>query len=187
MTLKDDERLCVEAEQVIEIGLDGAESDSPNYIRSQEYFYSGGLRPGHAEEIQGYSWPMTIRCGFECSDQEPAHTAHGSVVFVEFEDGSYWGDPAKGQETLKERPVGVKILKHLLAVYRNKPLDEFINELLAAPTLNVIEQVKETYRKTRDPAVTADLISHVLQAADKHRDAMALVPGLNLSSAFHGR
>ena len=57
-------------------------------------------------------------CPLEASDPAAKIVeAVGAVLFVQFEDGSTWGDPEAGKEMLAERPQKLAFLKHLVEVY----------------------------------------------------------------------
>ena len=43
--------------------------------------------------------------------------AEGAVLFVQFEDGSIWGDSEAGKQILSTRPQRLEFLKHLVETY----------------------------------------------------------------------
>jgi hypothetical protein len=43
--------------------------------------------------------------------------ATGAVLFVQFEDGSTWGDPEAGKQMLATRPRRLAFLQHLVEIY----------------------------------------------------------------------
>jgi hypothetical protein len=46
--------------------------------------------------------------------------AEGAVLFVQFEDGSTWGDPEAGKSMLAARPQKLAFLQHLVEAYYEK-------------------------------------------------------------------
>jgi hypothetical protein len=71
-------------------------------------------------------------------DTKIAH-AVGAVLFVQFDDGSTWGDVQAAQEMLAARPQKLEFLKHLVEVYYDGGEPAF-NALLDAPTLGRFER-----------------------------------------------
>jgi hypothetical protein len=53
--------------------------------------------------------------GFEPSYK--INEATGTVLFVQFEDGSTWGDPEAGRQMLARRPQALAFLQHLVEIY----------------------------------------------------------------------
>jgi hypothetical protein len=54
------------------------------------------------------------------------------AVFVQFMDGSTWGDPAAGKDALRDRQLTRKELQTLADMYRTKPKEEFASRLMKA-------------------------------------------------------
>jgi hypothetical protein len=52
-------------------------------------------------------------------------SAEGAVLFVQFDDGTTWGDPAAGKELLAERPQKLAFLKNLVETYYESGEDAF--------------------------------------------------------------
>lgn len=65
--------------------------------------------------------------------------AVGAVLFVQFDDGSTWGDVQAAQEMLAARPQKVEFLKHLVEVYYDGGEPSFA-AALDAPTLGRSER-----------------------------------------------
>jgi hypothetical protein len=49
----------------------------------------------------------------------------GAVLFVQFDDGTSWGDPAAGKEVLAARPQKLAFLKNLVETYYESGEDAF--------------------------------------------------------------
>jgi hypothetical protein len=75
----------------------------------------------------------------------PDASANLKLLFVQFNDGSTWGDSAVAAKTLKDRQAAFDAMKSLLATYQLKGEREFIAALLQEPSLTAIEVIRHVY------------------------------------------
>jgi hypothetical protein len=65
-------------------------------------------------------------CGMGAADEGAKVTSvEGAVLFVQFDDGTTWGDPTAGKELLAARPQKLAFLKNLVETYYESGEDAF--------------------------------------------------------------
>jgi len=97
------------------------------------FFSSGALQPGKTERIMSSSISLGIplingQPVPEEIDPEEVPAATAEVLFVQFADGSTWGDPEEGSRSLSERRDALNELRRLEQVLNEHGSDTFITE-----------------------------------------------------------
>jgi hypothetical protein len=64
-------------------------------------------------------------CLMGSPDEGKVTSAVGAVLFVQFDDGTTWGDPTAGKELLAARPQKLAFLKNLVETYYESGEDAF--------------------------------------------------------------
>jgi hypothetical protein len=95
----------------------------------QDYVFKNGVfGPGNDRGIAFADWPLQLSqvqvIGIDTAAHPDVHRdvnvtphAEGTVRFVQFEDGSIWGDPQAAKRMIAVRPDKLLFLKHLVDVY----------------------------------------------------------------------
>ena len=137
------------------------------------YFEPKLLQPGKTEAVY---WPKPTFGNPQVADRPlpPEARATARTAFVQFEDGTTWGDAAEGKEFLRSRAIIEKELRRLLAVASEQGPSEFTKQLLQSEPrtfggLSVIDEIRDAYAAKKDPQAALDKLKAMLQAADEHR------------------
>jgi hypothetical protein len=114
-------------------------------------------------------------------DQLPKPSeAIATVVFVQFADGSTWGDAAAGREMLLDRARELSELKQLAEVYDAKGNAEFVTALENRSSGNAIKYLHEQVVKNRNNAtIVFKTLSSMIASADHHQVAMGSGPAVS--------
>jgi hypothetical protein len=108
---------------------------------AQEYFFGDAFAPG---QVESHDVPE-IRLGRGKLDPHAAAQAHAE--FVQFADGSTWGDVHSAQSVLSDRGKTLAELDLLEHLYEQKGESAFLDEFARADdTLNVIRTLKTRCR-----------------------------------------
>jgi hypothetical protein len=97
--------------------------------------------------------------------------ARGAILFVQFEDGSTWGDREAGREMLERRPQELAFLQHLVEIYYRDG-DAAFAAALDDPTLRPPESAIAGCLKADaeyEKIATIDLAKKNLAAAQEWR------------------
>jgi hypothetical protein len=164
---------------VVERNISGLSSIGVDGPWSQEYFFSTEIFScGTAENFNHVIGP------FGTSEREVDETSAApgepraifSVVFVQFVDGSMWGNMVKAKPTLQERRSTLNMLKSLRETYAVQGEKEFVSELMKKSSLNVIYQVQKIYQtKGNDAEAALKAIEGMLDQAELHSHAMEIM------------
>lgn len=100
----------------------------------------------------------------------PRH-ATAYVAFVEFDDGSYWGNLGAAEEVLQDRIAAWRRLNELQQIYRLKGEQAFLAELTRNSNPIAIEWLRDTYEKDKNLAAAVVQLNEMLAAADSHQNA----------------
>src|SRR5438477_12085137 len=95
-------------------------------------------------------------------------SAVGAVLFVQFDDGTTWGDPTAGKELLAARPQKLAFLKNLVDTYYESGEDTF-TALLNEPEPGTPEHMVAASLKSDAKIATIDLAKKRLAAAQGWR------------------
>jgi hypothetical protein len=95
------------------------------------------------------------------------------VVFVQFADGSTWGNPDAGRRALRERYLSWDEMKLLSEAYQKDGKERFGAELLKPTDLQAIRKLQRLYADgPKDMAVVLNEMSTMLRYADLHQRGM---------------
>ncbi len=147
--------------------------------RSDDNFFSNLLQPGSTDTVAD-SWRFgTASSEAESMPREERVTpgANVSMLFVQFADGSTWGDPTKAKTALEYRVNTVNRLMALESVYRADGENAFIDDLLKPTNLPAIWQLQDLCKHTEDKNKVLDLFFGVSHAADDHARGLRSTQG----------
>ena len=151
-----------------------------------EYFFSSkALEPGVSESVHGS--PLIVSPPFVDgqpvwtsgpSTSEPKATAQ--VEFVQFSDGSTWGDPEAAKDDLKARQATLQELELLERTYRSSGESAFRDQLSRQVFLSCITSLKSSCKDKRDYSRCAlNKIREMLEVArNRQRVTISGVPAL---------
>jgi hypothetical protein len=135
----------------------------------QDYFFSPHpLRPGAAQEFD----PFSARYGPSAGRTDPEQTepqATARLEFVQFADGSIWGDADSAEQTMEFRKETLTELNMLQKVYRSGGGQAFTEELSKPSILPAINALKDVCsEKKNDSGCLVDAMTRVIQDAKQH-------------------
>ena len=95
----------------------------------------------------------------------------GAVLFVQFDDGTTWGDPIAGKELLAERPQKLAFLQNMVETYYESGEDAFATLLNQAKPTSPEGRVAACLKSDAqyEKIATIDLAKKRLAAAQKWR------------------
>jgi len=144
---------------------------------SQEYFFADVLAPGQVEvnhdPEQRFGTPVVSGQSLPYKkDSHPAAQAHAE--FVQFSDGSIWGDADSAINVLSIRRRTLEELDLLEHLHEQADESAFLDEFARADDfLNVIRQMKDMCReKTADSKCAYDLVHRTFLIAKEHAAAV---------------
>jgi hypothetical protein len=144
---------------------------------SQEYFFGDALEPG-ASEVQdglGASLARAVNGVPQIGGEHaPEAVAKVRVEFVQFGDGSSWGDADSAKTVLGMRRETLGELDKLEHIYEQAGEDAFLEELARADDpLPVISQLKGGCRdRPRSPNCAHDAVRRTIEVAKEHQAGM---------------
>jgi hypothetical protein len=136
----------------IHFRTDGGSISGLDHPYKKDYFFSkDGLVPGLAEVVHS----QLLSFGESIVNGIPEHVADpfalkpeatAKIEFVQFTDGSTWGDPDAGEDVLKVRRDTIDELRVLDYTYEESGAQSFRDELskeMFLPTINVLKNMCE--------------------------------------------
>jgi hypothetical protein len=144
---------------------------------SQEYFFENALEPGAVEvhDEPGTSFGQAVNgTPLIDSEHDPHAVAKVRVEFVQFSDGSTWGDAGAAEHVLKMRSETLAELDKLEHIYEQAREDAFLEELARADDyLPVISQLKGGCRnKAKTSNCAHNAVQRTIDAARDHQTEM---------------
>jgi hypothetical protein len=140
-------------------------------LLTMEYFFGDPITPGETFSlVKG-----TFGRGFCCINPlREAHEPKASfrLIFVQFLDGSTFGDPAKAENALANRDKTLKalrILAQVAAQYRQRFQSQLEQQLRLDDTLGVFAAIRVTQEQKGTDAAVARTY-RILDAAEDYRD-----------------
>jgi hypothetical protein len=103
----------------------------------------------------------------ELKPEEPRATTQ--IIFVQFVDGSIWGDPAKADDAFRDRVLTENELKLLIETYRTEGKEQFFTELMKPTRLAAIGTLQRLYADTKDTDRVSTKAVSMLKIAELHR------------------
>lgn len=115
------------------------------------------------------------------SDTQAIHTADTraraslSIAFVQFLDGTTWGDKRTGEEALCGRRLMIQELNNLVSLYQTRGIEEFQAELTREPSEVRCDQavyfalMRATVSQVNTPEEKLTAINRMLRSARSHQ------------------
>jgi len=140
----------------------------------------------HAERIfgslfapgTGETWPNSrgVEITPQAAEVQPANpSAAGQVLFVQFADGTIFGDRKAGEDLLLIRQQSLESLAQLDAIYTRQGEQAF-DKAARQPNAGGMMGIAQ-FEKEDGPAATIARIRHMLAAAKERLAAMTAQPG----------
>jgi len=117
-----------------------------------DYFFTPRLLAANAQgKIESHFAPQgRLEGKVTPTTAPPGAVANLKLLFVQFSDGSTWGDAAVAAQALQDRRTGFEAMKSLLATYQLRGEKEFITALLRQPSVTVVEVLRHTYHPDKN-------------------------------------
>lgn len=160
------------------VSLQGENTPRVNETTLHDYYFSEPFEPNSKEDREWNFGPFVsqveVKSGGDSKwiDIEPERSAEkkvfASVLFVQYSDGSTWGDASTAKAALDSRRNTVKRLADLESVYRNEGEEIFINDLSKPTDLPAILLLQDFYKRTSDKSKVVDRFLRLREASDDH-------------------
>jgi hypothetical protein len=173
------------------VHLEATSGPGQDETYSQEYFFGDTLGPGQVEvshdperryrtEVNGK--PLPYR-----RDRHPAAQAH--TEFVQFSDGSTWGDGDFAKDVFETRRKTLEELDLLEHLYEQAGESAFLDEFARADdSLNVIRQIKDRCtEKTADSKCAYNIVHRTFLTAKEHDAAISPHAAVKQQSRIEAR
>lgn len=149
------------------------------FISSHDYFFTGDvLAPSGTEGVSDQSCPIRLVL-MPPNDNRYAETADATVLpttafvrvqFVQFTDGSIWGDRDEAAQVQLERHETLNKVKSLQQVYSEQGEKAFMNALAEPTALACFERVKTLcLNENADSSCARQRIEQMLTIAARQR------------------
>jgi hypothetical protein len=157
---------------VIRIATTSANKMDLDNTRNDDYFFAEPFEPNTTVKLAQSDGPFgKSKAEVEALPSQPGAVA--SVKFVQFTDGSIWGDPAAGQDVLKERRLTRDELGSLGNSYRTRGEQGFVEELKKPSQLNLIVYLQQLYDSNgKDTTSVIEKLTSMIEYADRHQRDM---------------
>jgi hypothetical protein len=169
------------------VSLQGKNTPVINDTTSHDYYFSELFEPHSTENREWTFGPfvsqLEVKSGAVSKwvDIEPAGTAQqkgfASVLFVQYADGSTWGDAAKAKAALEVRHNGIERLKALESVYRREGEKVFIDDLSKPSYLPAISSLQNFRNHVDDKSKVVDQLFRMRATSDEHARILKSVHG----------
>jgi len=138
---------------------------SSSHSRSDDWIFASRLFAAHTgNAIEMVDYPPR--------KQPPAAGVNLELVFVQFADGSTWGDPDEAKASLAEREVCLKELMDLARTYQTEGAAKFASSLTRQPLDPVTYDLKDSYQESGDVAGPMKLLNEKLNNAGTHLEKL---------------
>jgi hypothetical protein len=132
----------------IRVHIDGIGKVDLTSNNQQDYFFSEALQPGDAE-IMDASLPSYGVSKATLAVKERTPTATANLEFIQFADGSVWGDAQSAEDSFKLRRQSMDELGVLERAYAEGGDQAFEHELSKTSMLPPINSLKRACDKNR--------------------------------------
>jgi hypothetical protein len=158
---------------ITEINVTGMTKIDQHETRVDEYFFAAEVfEPGTTRMIDESFGPFGVTSDkVDSQPEEPGAVAR--IVFVQFADGTTWGDVAT-QYVMHDRVLTCKELELLADTYRRQGEQSFIARLLESSELPGISNLQQLYLADKNADSVIKKIGGMLRYADLHQRAMEL-------------
>lgn len=140
-------------------------------LLTMEYFFGDPISPGETFSLVKQSFQRDSCCINPLREpHEPKATFR--LMFVQFLDGSTFGDPAKAETALANRDRTLKALRtlaHVAAGDKQRFQSQLEQQLRLDDTLGIFASIRETEEQKGTDAAIARTYK-ILDAAEDHRD-----------------
>ncbi len=164
------------------ISLTGENVPGMNDKSSHDYYFPEMFEPQSTEEQEWTFGPFVSRTevkvdgGSKWVDVEPERGAvqkvTATVLFVQFADGSTWGDRDEAKSALAVRRDSVKRLVHLSSVYRREGEAAFIDDLSKPTDLPAISTLQYLCNHNDDKTKVVDRLIRMVATVEEHSRMM---------------
>lgn len=168
------------------VSLVGTNVPGVNDTAFHDYYFSDLFEPRSTEEREWGFGPFVSRTGVQSEegkkwvDIESSSTAQekvtASVLFVQFADGSTWGDRDEAKAVLASRREIVKRLFALDSIYRREGEAALIDELSEPTELPVISELQDLRNHSDDIGKVVDRLVRTISLIEEHRRRMKSEP-----------
>ena len=160
---------------VMHLGANGTPGRDETF--SQEYFFGDALEPGAVEvyDEPATSFGQAVNGVPLIDDGHDQHAvARVRVEFVQFSDGSAWGDAGSAENVLKMRSETLAELDMLEHIYEQAGEEAFLEEFAGADDyLPTISQLKHSCKdKAKTSNCAHDAVQRTIDAAKNHQTEM---------------
>jgi hypothetical protein len=138
---------------------------SLSYSEEDDYFFEPKiLQPGSTTKLQRilgeFGEPQRSHASFA---SEPS--ARARILFVQFLDGSTWGDPESAERLLRNRKLSVNQLETLEEDYQREGKEVFQKALLKPTLLQPVTVLQDLYHEKRDLTPVLTRLNEMLENA----------------------
>ena len=158
----------------VEMGAHLSDANSyPSRVMQSEKIFGPLLAPGATEPLHVFNGVEITALGPDAQPFAPATEAR--AVFIQFADGSIFGDQKAGEDLLLMRQESLESLAHLEAIYTRegeKAFDKAARQPRAGGMLGIAQ-----FEEQDGPAATIARIRRILATAKQRLAAMSAQPG----------
>ncbi|MCI0423007.1 MAG: hypothetical protein L0312_27920 [Acidobacteria bacterium] len=143
--------------------LDVSFTKAPNahIVKQYECFFAPDvIKPGETH-ILSTPQPASMRDNFDPAAPLKEAKAEFRAVYIQFLDGSVFGDPAAAKDMLRIRKEAEKALWYLNKVYREKGAQAFVAELQEPNPTAEVDTLLENVRQAQRELGTAEAVRRV--------------------------
>ena len=164
------------------VSLEGTNVPGVNDKWSQDYYFSDSFEPQSTENHEWTFGPFVSRMevksdeGSKWVDLEPERGAPqkvtASVLFVQYADGSSWGDKEEANTVLAVRKQTIERLMALASIYREKGETALVDALSESTDLPAVSSLQNFCQHNNDKSKVVDRLFRMLATVDEHARMM---------------
>jgi hypothetical protein len=160
---------------IIQLHLKGFVNADVTDIRAQDFYFEGQpFEPKSTTVIHG-GFPFVRRKSVNPPDPASAK-ASAKVVYVQFADGSSWGDAGRAREIMEQREYDLNRLRALEQTFRLQGSSEFVSKLLEtsgpAPFhRGIVNKLRSEYLTNKSPEKTHQDLLLMIENAELYESA----------------
>lgn len=139
--------------------------------RYETFFHSNVMKPG--DELSFSEPPRTIERSSKFNPGSAEPKCDAKVLWVQFVDGSIFGDKEYGDPLIADRRATLKGLNHLRSIYLQGDQDQFVQTIQGPPDpnsalsyVNLLDQLKTDYKESRDIEHTYNRLKAYIDTAE---------------------
>jgi len=106
------------------------------------------------------------------------------LVFVQFTDGSTWGDPDEGKEALAMREDWLEDLLNLARIYQEKGRAEFVSAVVKQQANPITDQLRTWYQADGDAEDAVKLVNQRLKNVESHLNKLRQTTPTQIQAAM---